>query len=108
MDYGVLIRQLQGALGGNRIVAGIVASDGTIVAGKGFSVSKGATGLYNITFTHPFSGVPSVRATPGPVVGGITVKHNSRPTKGSAALVMLNLSAAPVDCEFNFEALGPG
>lgn len=47
-----------------RIVRGIVAANGAILAGSGFSVSHGSIANYVITFTTPFQGPPSVTATP--------------------------------------------
>ena len=47
-----------------RIIRGTVKSDGAILAGSGFTVSKvaGVTGLYQITFTTAFTGTPTVTA----------------------------------------------
>ena len=47
-----------------RIIRGTVKSDGTILAGSGFTVSKvaGVLGLYQITFTTAFTGTPTVTA----------------------------------------------
>jgi hypothetical protein len=45
-----------------KIVRGTVRADGTVWFGSGFTVTKvaGQTGLYQITFTTPFSSSPSV------------------------------------------------
>ena len=49
-----------------RIIRGTVKSDGTILAGSGFTVLKvaGVLGLYQITFTTAFTGTPTVTAIP--------------------------------------------
>lgn len=46
------------------IVRGYVQANGTISYGEGFTVTKGATGAYTITFTNSFSGFPAVTASP--------------------------------------------
>ena len=55
-----------------RIIRGTVKSDGTILAGGGFTVSKvaGVTGLYQITFTTAFTGTPTVTTTTAGKAGG--------------------------------------
>ncbi len=47
------------------VLTGIIAQNGSIVAGTGFSVAKGTAGLYNVTFSVPFSALPVVTATSG-------------------------------------------
>jgi len=46
-----------------RAVRGSVSALGVVTAGTGFTVTKGAAGLYTINFTTAFSGVPSVNVT---------------------------------------------
>lgn len=55
---------------GSRTIRGRVDVDGTIAAGTGFTVSKGAyqSGLYTVTFTNPFDNVP--------VITGATIFSN--------------------------------
>ena len=45
------------------VVAGFVNANGTVVSGSGFTVSRRSTGLYDVTFTRPFSTRPAVVAT---------------------------------------------
>lgn len=40
------------------ILRGVVNSDGTIAQGTGFTVTKGSTGVYTITFTTAYSAAP--------------------------------------------------
>jgi hypothetical protein len=52
-------------LQGPRFLHGNVNSDGTVAGGSsGFTVTKGAAGLYTINFSTPFTSVPTVVATP--------------------------------------------
>lgn len=111
-----LIRQIQGALGGNRIVRGIVdAVDGSpaIGAGTGFTVTDLGVGLYRINFDPAFSDLPSV------VLGA----HNDADASNRVA-AKLSLTAsvtassatlftyrtdtgALLDASFHFIAVGP-
>jgi hypothetical protein len=45
-----------------RMIRGVINSDGGIIAGSGFTVSHPEIGHYTITFSTPFSGLPSVTA----------------------------------------------
>ena len=55
------------------IVAGNIAADGSITAGKGFSVSLGSTSLYTLTLDREYNGLLSAQITPlhtsGDVIG---------------------------------------
>lgn len=101
-----LIRQLQGALGGRRIVTGIInTTSPTIVSGEGFSVNKNGTGDVTVTFDTPFSETPRVQVTvrnTSVLIGQLVTAATS-----SAARVGINSTAAsPTDSEFHFEATG--
>lgn len=54
VDLGVLVRQLQGALGGRRVLSGGVTDVGAVNYGAGFSVARTGTGVYAVTFDRPF------------------------------------------------------
>lgn len=45
------------------IVRGVITNSGGIVSGEGFSVSLGATGVFNLTWTNQFSDTPSMTVT---------------------------------------------
>jgi hypothetical protein len=46
-----------------RMIRGVINANGTIAQGTGFTVSKVGTGLYDISFSNGFPGLPSVVAT---------------------------------------------
>ena len=52
--------------GSVRPITGQINADGSIAAGSGFTVAKGGTGTYTVTFTTAFAAVPTVVATVGP------------------------------------------
>jgi len=52
-------------LPGFTIIRGNVYSDGTIVSGSGFTITKFGTGNYRINFNTPFSNYPAVVGTEG-------------------------------------------
>jgi hypothetical protein len=88
-----------------RVLRGTVAADGTIQEGTGFSISKGAAGIYTIDFTTDFSDVASLVATclSASYVAGIDTQ--------AAGQVVLNIKVASTlalaDQPFNFIAIGP-
>lgn len=104
-----LIRQLQGALGGNRIVRGVINGTGTaaIMEGTGFTLTDNGVGDYTITFSPPFSDRPSVTVL-GTVNGLLHREHNSSPADGTAIRIeTFTLAGANNDCVFHFIAIGP-
>ncbi|MDT0321857.1 hypothetical protein [Streptomyces millisiae] len=44
-------------------ISGQVDSNGSVIGGKGFTVTKVETGKYNIAFSNPFTTAPAVVAT---------------------------------------------
>lgn len=104
-----LIRQLQGALGGNRIIRGTVSSAGAIVVGSGFTVSRTGVGQYTVTFTTAFADHPTVTLGAGITVANYAVKLTTR-SATAIAVNTITIAAAPanVDAEFSFIAIGPG
>lgn len=104
-----LIRQLQGMLGGNRIVRGAVSSSGTIVSGAGFSVVKNGTGDYTVTFDVAFADVPACLVTAGASSGFLSAKHHAATLPSSTAfrvLVFVTNTATATDGAFHFAAVG--
>lgn len=91
-----------------KTVRGIVALDGTISAGSGFSVTKNGTGDYTITFDPAFAAVPSCVAINGDNSSG-AFNH----VTGSAAAASVRLQARVAstgvltDMSFHFIAVGP-
>jgi hypothetical protein len=92
-----------------RLIRGVVAADGGILVGSGFTVSKTNIGSYTITFNTPFSGPPSVTATVAdsyghfPVTAGVLNTHAileiGFPNSGNTAQLH--------DWPFHFLAVGP-
>jgi hypothetical protein len=103
-----LIRQLQGRLGGLRIVSGTVNSTGSILGGTGFTITKGATGLYSILFTTAFSGIPDVVVTPITNLdrGGAQLSTGTRTAAQIDVFLFDTSSAANADTSFAFIASG--
>jgi hypothetical protein len=106
-----------------KIIRGTVNKDGTVWLGSGFTVTKvaGQTGLYQITFTTPFSSSPSVTTS---ITGRYGIKaevynagRTSYPTNGTDALYpahtgftvgVLDVSSVNAyNFGFQFIAIGP-
>jgi len=55
------------------IIAGTIAADASVTAGKGFSVALSATSLYTLTLDREYNGLVSAQITPlhtsGDVIG---------------------------------------
>lgn len=91
-----------------KFITGIVASDGTITAGTGFSVTNDSTGVYTVTFTNAFSAVPTVILTA--LVGGVSASISGAVGKGSFALALADIgnvvsgAAQARNAAFNFLA----
>lgn len=87
-----------------RTVAGTVAADGTISTGTGFTIAKGVSGLYTITFAAPFSVTPAVVVTPIIASGGnrtVSIRNNSA---SSVDVVTGSDAGVGVDQAFGFLA----
>jgi hypothetical protein len=56
------------------IIRGVVSSTGGIIAGTGFTVTKGVTGFFTVNFNPAFSGMPAVVVTDSP---GLSASRNS-------------------------------
>jgi hypothetical protein len=100
-----LIRQLQAALGGDRIVHGIVNDDGTARSGRGFTSAKTGTGLYEIDFDSPFTGPPTITLTSG--TSGQDIRWDSVDENGATLTAFLSSPVTLADTEFSFTAIGP-
>jgi hypothetical protein len=91
-----------------RIVRGVVAGNGNIIVGSGFSVSHNGTGDYTITFEPPFLAAPAITMTcdqdPGaetPIVATFGV------TASSANVWTQHYSGVYRDITFHLIAVGP-
>lgn len=104
-----------------RMVRGNVNSDGTILAGAGFSMQHLGAGTYRITFATAFGAPPTVVATPSPSVANnlntantslfgnqpsdyaiITTSYGYVPPGGSGQVFSVK-----EDVGFSFVAIGP-
>jgi hypothetical protein len=81
-----------------RILRGVVAADGSAPQGCCFGVQRRSSGVYDITFTTPFAGVPVVTVTPAEY---LTLARIGSPTVGSVQVVFEG------DVPFHFVVVGP-
>jgi alpha-tubulin suppressor-like RCC1 family protein len=88
-----------------RIVRGVVGATGTIVAGQGFTVTKGPTGFFTLNFSPGFSDIPAVTVTPQSGIGRIATCTSVSST--SAGIWTRDNAATATDNQFNFIAIGP-
>lgn len=95
------------------VIAGTIrGSDGAILAGSGFSVSRTGTGLYTITYGTAFSAAPHLAYGLGDAADIGAVKRqgtsNSANPVGSISVATYNSSfGSPADLTFSFIAVGP-
>jgi len=102
-----------------RIIRGSVNDSGGIFGGSGFAVVHNFTGQYTITFTTPFSAVPSVTVTPftdEDVFFGTAFRTANLYSVNASSFVVYIISghstvgsgaAIYVDDAFEFIAVGP-
>lgn len=103
-----LVTQLQGALGGNRIIVGSIAANGTTLAGSGFSVVYNGTGDYTVTFDMPFGSRPVVTFGLGFTASRVGVKHKDGVAPTATGFSVYTYSSASLaDSAFDFTAIGP-
>lgn len=92
-----------------RIIRGIIAADGSIVTGSGFSVSHPSIGQYTITFNSSFTGLPTFTGTPdhdGDIRDRIHVVGLSN-NSVSLYITLADGSNSFADTRFNFIVVGP-
>jgi hypothetical protein len=87
-----------------KIVRGTVSSNGAILKGSGFTVTRDSTGLYSIYFTTPFADSPSATANIDILSGFSTVFTRSVSSK---LTVHSNDGLVAKDVPFSFIAIGP-
>jgi hypothetical protein len=88
-----------------RIVRGVVGATGNILAGEGFTVAKGVTGFFTLTFSPSFAGTPAVVATPQSGIGRIATCTSV--SSSSSGIWTRDSAGTAVDNQFNFIAIGP-
>jgi hypothetical protein len=96
---------------GLKIVRGVIANDGSIIRGEGFTAAHTATGRFTITFTTAFSAEPVVVCTRDNSAGlsptTVFIEINSNLTSASAVQVMTSSGGSLSDAGFRFIAIGP-
>jgi hypothetical protein len=96
---GTLLRQLQARLG----IAGQVDSDGTILAGVGFTVAHPSTGVYVLSYDLPT--VPAVGVLPQAAGTSLSVVQRTLATATSVELdIFVSNTGAAVNARFSFTA----
>jgi hypothetical protein len=95
-----------------RIVRGIIAENGSILEGVGFSVSHPEAGRYIVTFSTPFADVPAITANADrhpTAFNGVWCVLTDLVTASSSELLTGNVFASPPwqDRTFQFIAIGP-
>jgi hypothetical protein len=75
-----------------RLLTGRIAADGTITAGTGFTITKGAAGLYTINHTVNFGSTPVVLLQP--VVDGYNLTHNGAVNDSGAVTTVVQRNVA--------------
>jgi hypothetical protein len=89
-----------------RLVRGDVrGSDGAILRGAGFTVSKFGEGVYDIFFTPPFSSPPTVTVTAHDY--DYTVHHSPFILTASRARVLMRDDGSTADGDFSMCVMGP-
>jgi len=98
-----------GSENGLRIVRGSIAYNGAISRGAGFTVVKGTTGRYTITFTPAFTAIPTIVAS-GINSGGalsISMEVSTMTASTVEMIVMTSPDGVSADGPFSFIAIGP-
>jgi len=89
------------------IIRGCVDASGSIISGEGFTVSRPATGTFNITFSSAFADLPAVIATPA-TSGDTATRVGSSPAPSTSTVTIYvgSSNATPNNFPFNFIAIG--
>jgi hypothetical protein len=89
-----------------RIVRGTVGASGSVIRGAGFTASRTGEGFYQVLFTTPFGGVPSVTCSPDGNVSRV-VGTSGVTSTGMTLQVWSTIFSEHRDVEFHFVAVGP-
>jgi hypothetical protein len=90
------------------IVRGTVAAPGVIEAGTGFDHFRLSTGVYHITISFSFGGIPSVTVTPRESFNTQLTTSVRNVSAGGFDIYFTDLSGTPSDPPaFSFIAIGP-
>ncbi len=89
-----------------RIIRGTVFTSGVVSQGEGFTVTRPATGEYQITYSQPFTGPATVTAT----VFDTSVPQIATISQANSSTVTIriwNIAGAAINSDFYFIAIGP-
>ena len=87
-----------------RIIRGVVNASGIILAGSGFTVTKGPTGFFTVNFTSSFSDTPAVVVTAQSGIDRIATCTSV--SSSSAGIWTRDSAGTATDNQFNFIAIG--
>lgn len=89
-----------------RILRGTILTSGSISQGEGFTVTRPATGEYQITYAQSFTGPATVTATvfDASVPQIATISQASATT---ATIRIWSIAGAAINSDFQFIAVGP-
>lgn len=90
-----------------RTIRGNVAANGSILAGTGFTVTKGTAGIYTINFSDTFSAAPSIVPNAELSAGVRRVEQDALPSTTSVGLRVRDSANALADGAFSFIVIGP-
>ena len=89
---------------GAKLITGRVKSDGTILGGTGFTITKGGAGTYTINFpAGTFGSIPTIVVTPA---GGtfFAETQNSTATATSVIVFIIDAAGTGHDVDWQFHA----
>lgn len=101
--YGTVPSSLTAPATTPKTITGRVTSYGTSIAGSGYGVAHSGTGIYLITFTVPFTTVPTVTVS-GVVTGATSNSWGINPTLSQVTVYSQTGGVGAVDQAFNFVA----
>jgi len=90
-----------------KIIRGSVADNGDILRGTGFTVTKGATGLYQIDVQTAFASTPSSVVTPADTNAAAVSAFTSNANASTTTVSFRDAADAYINTAFNFIIVGP-
>jgi hypothetical protein len=90
-----------------KIIRGTVSSSGGTQLGGGYVPSRSSAGTYSITFSAPFSDVPTVTANTAPTPAGYTFCQVKSATASGVVIEVRGTDGGYYDQPFGFIAVGP-
>jgi len=87
-----------------RTIRGNITAAGGITNGSGFTITKGAAGIYTVNFTTNFNSAPSVVSV---IEANLGITNTNGVTAASAVINTWTVAGAATDRSFSFIAIGP-